>query len=36
MIEKKQNYTGGHLIIGRTQLSDVALFRALQTLICEI
>ena len=29
-------YTGGHLIIGRTQLSDVASFRALQTRICEI
>ena len=28
--------TGGHLIIGRTQLSDVASFRALQTRICEI
>ena len=27
--------TGGHLIIGRTQLSDVALFRALQTRICK-
>ena len=28
--------TGGHQIIGRTQLSDVALFRALQTRIYEI
>ena len=28
--------TGGHLIIGRTQLSDVASFRALQTRICEV
>ena len=28
--------TGGHLIIGRTQLSDVVLFRALQMRICEI
>ena len=28
--------TGGHQIIGRTQLSDVALFLALQTQICEI
>ena len=28
--------TGVHLIIGRTQLSDVASFRALQTRICEI
>ena len=28
--------TGGHLIIGRTQLSDAASFRALQTRICEI
>ena len=28
--------TGGHLIIGRTQLSDVASFRALQTRIFEI
>ena len=28
--------TGMHLIIGRTQLSDVALFRALQTQLCEI
>ena len=31
-----QSPTGGHLIIGRTQLSDVASFRALQTRICEI
>ena len=29
-------FTGGHLIIGRTQLSDVASFRALQTRIFEI
>ena len=28
--------TGVHLIIGRTQLSDVASFLALQTRICEI
>ena len=28
--------TGVHQIIGRTQLSDVALFRALQTGICKI
>ena len=28
--------TGVHLIIGRTQLSDVALFRAFQTQICEM
>ena len=28
--------TGGHQIIGRTQLSDVALLGALQTRICEI
>ena len=28
--------TGVHLIIGRTLLSDVALFRALQTQICKI
>ena len=32
----KTAYTGGHQIIGRTQISDVALFRALQTQICEI
>ena len=32
---RKPYYTGGHLIIGRTQLSDVASFRALQTRICE-
>ena len=28
--------TGGHLIIGRTQLSDATSYRALQTQICEI
>ena len=32
----QQWHTGGHQIIGRTQLPDVTLFRALQMQICEI
>ena len=36
MYGRAPNATGMHLIIGRTQLSDVALFRALQTQICDI